>query len=56
MVEKDEDIVWLLRSWSFPRLNSGGERIPAMLMKEAADEIERLRANVASLRVRLGSD
>ena len=38
MVEKDEDIVWQLRSWSFPRLNSGGERIPAMLMKEAADE------------------
>ena len=45
MVEKDEeDIVWLLQSWSSPRLNSGGERIPAMLMKEAADEIERLRA------------
>jgi hypothetical protein len=38
MVEKDEDIVWLPQSWSFPRLNSGGERIPAMLMKEAADE------------------
>ena len=56
MAEKGEDIVWLLQSWSFTRLNSGGERIPAMLMKEAADEIERLRAKVASLRVRLGSD
>ena len=56
MVEKDEDIVWLLRSWSLPRLHSGGERIPASLMKEAADEIERLRAMVGSLRVRLGSD
>jgi hypothetical protein len=54
MIEKDEDIVWLLRSWSLPRLHSGGERIPALLMKNAADEIERLRAKVESLRVQLG--
>jgi hypothetical protein len=49
MVENDKDIVWELRSWSFPRLNSGGERIPALLMKEAADEIERLRAELEEL-------
>jgi hypothetical protein len=56
MVEKDEDIVWLLRSWSIPRLHSGGERIPALLMKDAADEIERLRAKIESLRLQIGRD
>jgi hypothetical protein len=56
MVDTDEDIVWLLRSWSLPRLHSGGERIPALLMKDAADEIERLRAKVESLRVQIGHD
>jgi hypothetical protein len=56
MVDKDEDIVWLLRSWSLPRLHSGGERIPALLMKDAADEIERLRAKIESLRLQIGRD
>ena len=56
MAERDEDLVWQLRSWSYPRLHSGGERIPALLMKEAADEIERLRAKVERLRVQTGHD